>query len=517
MKQRITSFLLIMVLCTIECLAGINKTLNEAQAMYQRASTVEQYQAAKKKFQSAKFDVGYVEAEHLAAINEGIRKCDNRISELSPRLTVNGNSSSTSIGFTGSGGTRTLSISTNQGTPYATALPSWITVKSISSSSITIVCNANGSSSSRDDWFNVNAGDLSVRVNVSQSAGRQARLEITGIEFANTNYDGDYLNSYGSTLYSADMRYLSAKITYNGPSSEVEKTVKIKIYKPDGTLDTGSSSPSGYTRQRDVTFKPGTGNTAYLGGWGNNDQSLYPAGTYTYEIWIDGSKEYSGYAYIYSRGATYLRVNGQSSTVNVSFGSDGGSRTFTISTDGDDVDTWGVPSFCSVSNLSNSSFTLYCEPNTSSSSRSDWMKIICGDEEVRINIDQDGGGPAAEIQSVTVDHNVFVGYQKGMKIHLKFQVDNMLNRKVTATAWFYYADNVTQLGNGYGGQVHVSEDDYMSYESSICTWTLFLPYTSLNMAPGFNGTLSFDVVIYDDNDNQLDRDENNTFTFSSGW
>ena len=92
MKQRITSFLLIMVLCTIECLAGINKTLNEAQAMYQQASTVEQFQAAKKKFQSAKFDVGYVEAEHLAAINEGIRKCDNRISELSPRLTVNGNS-----------------------------------------------------------------------------------------------------------------------------------------------------------------------------------------------------------------------------------------------------------------------------------------------------------------------------------------------------------------------------------------------------------------------------------------
>ena len=44
--------------------------------------------------------------------------------------------------------------------------------------------------------------------------------------------------------------------------------------------------------------------------------------------------------------------------------------------------------------------------------------------------------------------------------------------------------------------------------------TLFMPYLGLNMAPGWSGSLSFDIVIYDGSGNKLARQNDNSFTFS---
>lgn len=126
-----------------------------------------------------------------------------------------------------------------------------------------------------------------------------SQLKITGAEFCNTDQDGNIIDSYGSTLYASDMRYLSCRINYDGLSSSATKTVYMKMFDPDGNLNRGSSSPEGYTRKREVTFSSGSGSVS-LGGWGNSTKSTYTPGTYRYEFWIDGNLEYTAYVTIKS-------------------------------------------------------------------------------------------------------------------------------------------------------------------------------------------------------------------------
>lgn len=142
------------------------------------------------------------------------------------------------------------------------------------------------------------------------------------------------------------------------------------------------------------------------------------------------------------------------------------------------------------------------------------MKVKAAGKEIRIDIKQDAcSGPTAKIVSVSQEHNVTKGFNRGMNIKLKFETSGMLNKKLTATALFYYADNTTQLKNIYGGQVHVSQSDTAPYENTTFTMTLYLPYSSLNMARGFNGSLSFDISITDSYGNSLARKNNYTFTY----
>lgn len=516
--KRLLSSIILLVFCVTIGLCGINKILNAAQSLYQSATTISEYQDAKRKFQSAIKDVGYVAAEHDKAINEGIRKCDKKIKELSPRLTVNGSSSSTNISFSASGGTQTLSISTNQGSPTATALPSWITVSNSSSSSMTITCAANSNSSTRNDWFQVNAGGKSVRVNVSQSAGKVATLNITSVRFGNTK-DGTIINNFGSTLYASDIRYLKPEIIYNGPSYSQTKTIYVKLIKPDGNTMTGSSSPSGYSYSQEVTFYPGDNKTLRLDGWGNESSSLYVNGTYKIEIYADGTKLFSGSVYLNKRAgeSSYLTVDNKTA-VSTTFSGSGGNETFYVSTDADSWTTWGIPSWCRVTDKTSTSFKLVCEANTSSSSRSDYMKIKAGDKEVRIDITQSGQPRRVSIDRVWVDHNVFFGLAKGMKIHAKINVVGYKGSKLNLYCYFYYGDNTTPLRSQYGGQVQVSGTGNVTYDDAVFEdYTFNMPYGSLNMGRGWSGTLSFDIVVKDSSGNVLARDDNNSFTYTQGF
>lgn len=118
-------------------------------------------------------------------------------------------------------------------------------------------------------------------------------LSITGSTFVNTDYDNKILTGFGDKLYASDIRYLCWRVNYNGPSVELTKKCQIKIFKPDGVLMTGESSPSGYTTERNITFLSGDNNTIEVVGWGNNNKSAYNAGTYKFELYCDGNKLYS--------------------------------------------------------------------------------------------------------------------------------------------------------------------------------------------------------------------------------
>ncbi len=224
---------------------------------------------------------------------------------------------------------------------------------------MTITCAANATSATRNDWFRVNAGRKSERVNVSQSAGRVATLNITGVRFSNTTKDRTVINNFGSTLYASDIRYLTPEITYNGPSSSQTKTIYVKLIKPDGNTMTGSSSPSGYTYSQEVTFYPGDNKTLGLVGWGNESSSSYINGTYKIEIYAGGTKLFSGSVYLNKKSgeSSYLTVDNKTA-VSTSFSGSGGNETFHVSTDADSWTTWGIPSFCEVTNKTATSFTL---------------------------------------------------------------------------------------------------------------------------------------------------------------
>ena len=234
-------------------------------------------------------------------------------------------------------------------------------------------------------------------------------------------------------------------------------------------------------------------------GWGNNNGGSYTTGTYRYELWHDGNFVYSTNITLF---ASRLTVDNKTS-VSTSFLRKGGQETFYISTDADSWTTWGVPSWCSISSKTNSSFTLICEPNTSSSSRSDYMKVKAGGKEVRIDITQGIAERSAEIGSIWVDHNQMRDGVKGMLIHVKFSVYNMLNRTGCCTAYFYYdnADNtpLQDLNNSYytgSGNVCVGSYFTPSYESSTYNdFTLFIPNSELHVTG--KQSLKFRIRIYD--------------------
>lgn len=343
---------------------------------------------------------------------------------------------------------------------------------------------------------------------------RKGYMEISRVQFANGPGDGSITNDYGSTLYASDIKYLYAKAYIQSlTNTSRDLTLYVKIYKPDGTLMTGSSSPSGYTNSFSKTI---TSSSTYvlLNGWGNKNGGTYTPGQYRYEIWYQNNKLYSTHVTLNRKAneATYLKVDSKTS-VSTTFDWDGDSETFYVSTDADEWTTWGVPSWCSVENKSSSSFTLRCQANNSTSEKTDYMKIKAGDKEVRIDIKQRAKpGPSATVNNIWVDHNVFNGYIKGMKIHINVDVENMKGRTVKYCVFFYLEDNSTKLVNMWGNHISSSMTSNCPYESTNWNdWWIFVPYNNIFGAANATGRYSFDVEIQDTNGHALGRKDNFQF------
>lgn len=306
MKRRSLISVLFTIICTIATWAGVNRTLEEAQSLFTKAKTAAQYEAAKKKYRSAAYDPGYNSAEHDMSINEGIRKCDIAIERLTPRLTLN-DQNYLNLSLKADGGREYVTVKTNASSWDASGVPSWCSITEKSRSSFCITYNANPNSYTRTGSMTIYTDNgKEVRIDLSQRAGSQSSgLVVTKAEFYNFDGDGNNLCDYGATLYSDDMRYLGCRIYYSGIQSTTSKTIYVKIFRPDGTMCKGTDSPSGYTRKREVSLNSGQNNIVDVGGWGNATTTTYEAGTYTYEIWIDGKKVYTAYPYIKSSSSNY--------------------------------------------------------------------------------------------------------------------------------------------------------------------------------------------------------------------
>ena len=111
------------------------------------------------------------------------------------------------------------------------------------------------------------------------------RIRITSLRVGNVN-NGTWLTDAGSPLYSSAIRYLTPLITYNSDINE-DVVFYIKIINPNGTVKTGSYSPSGYSYSSTVHVYRGNNQSLSLSGFGNSDSSSYYAGQYTIEVWYN--------------------------------------------------------------------------------------------------------------------------------------------------------------------------------------------------------------------------------------
>lgn len=121
---------------------------------------------------------------------------------------------------------------------------------------------------------------------------------ITNMEVANTDKDGNIIQDYGTSIWDYKTKYLKPRITIKPLNNSGTYTVYVKLYK-DGSLSTGSSSPSGYSYSYTISMTDNFSKIIELSGWGSNTAGHWNAGDYRFEVWYGdyciGSKKFKVY------------------------------------------------------------------------------------------------------------------------------------------------------------------------------------------------------------------------------
>ena len=230
--------------------------------------------------------------------------------------------------------------------------------------------------------------ETSTKKTTSGQSNVNLNLNIRSMEFANTTNSGEIINDFGTPLAASQIKYLKPRFTYDGLSASASVTLYVKLIKPDGTLSYSSSSPSGYTYSKNVSLTPGSGNTCLLTGWGTDSGGSYIPGTWRIEVWMSGKRIFQKDFVLQDKlAASYLRVDNQTEVSSVYVNS-GGTRTYSVSTDGTSYEVALLPSWCSVTEKTASSFTIRYSANTSAEVRSDWFQVKSGEKKVKVSVSQ---------------------------------------------------------------------------------------------------------------------------------
>ena len=120
---------------------------------------------------------------------------------------------------------------------------------------------------------------------------------------------------------------------------------------------------------------------------------------------------------------------------------------------------------------------------------------------VRTTTDTPNAVPKARIQKVWVDHNQYQDSIKGMRIHVKFDIDNFKDTKGRVSAYFYTknGDPLKDTNRSYyttSGNVSTGrnfQSDYLKLIYNDCT--LFMPYKELHLGRGKHN-LKFYIRIF---------------------
>ncbi|MCM1501918.1 MAG: BACON domain-containing protein [Bacteroidales bacterium] len=348
-------------------------------------------------------------------------------------------------------------------------------------------------------------------------------MNIHNVEFKNGDSETT-INKYGEEISAVDAKYIYPRVYYSGlANTSKDIQIYVKIIKPDGSLMRGKSSPEGYTYSKDITVSPNSYQYLYLSGWGNKSGGAYVAGTHTFQLWYNGRMIYQqNFTLKESKGALYLTVNNNES-VSSTYSASGGECYYSVQSGGAAYNVTLLPSWCKVIDKTASSFKISYEKNTGAE-RSDWFRVVSGDKSVKINVTQSASNTHnAKVEKITVDHNVYDGNQKGMRIHVKFSVNNMKGKTGRIVAYFY-RDNGNPLkdkNSSYcttGGEVATYEDFTPGYESTIYNdFKIFMPLSELHITDSGKTSCYFYCIVWDTNDqsaNELCRSEKYHFTIN---
>lgn len=124
--------------------------------------------------------------------------------------------------------------------------------------------------------------------NYQNKVGKHLPFIVTDIEMANNYEGGTHETDFGGTIYSRNSMYLAPRIKYIG-LVEGTRNILVKLYKPDGSLSTGtpsSETPKGYSYSSSGYIYEGE-NKRELSGWGNEKKGNWPKGTYKIEVWYN--------------------------------------------------------------------------------------------------------------------------------------------------------------------------------------------------------------------------------------
>lgn len=155
-------------------------------------------------------------------------------------------------------------------------------------SNIRVYVDANPNTYSRTATVYVKSGSTTKSITITQEGKPKAPFVINSVTVGNVAYDGTIINNYGSTIYSSQTRYLKPKLFITVNTSGTY-TVYTKLYTPNGSLSTGTSSPTGYTFSNSKTLYSTT-TEWILSGWGGNTSGHWSAGQYRWEFWYNGEK-----------------------------------------------------------------------------------------------------------------------------------------------------------------------------------------------------------------------------------
>lgn len=178
-----------------------------------------------------------------------------------------------------------------------------------------------------------------------------------------------------------------------------------------------------------------------------------------------------------------------------------GQITYQVSTDADGYEVISSPSWLNVVAIGSESFTISYEENLEHKERVGWFMVKAEGMEVKINLTQ-AQKSTAQIETVTVEHDVYENDVKGMKIHLKFSVQNMKGFKGRCIAYMYYEDG-TPLKDTNGsyrttdGQCAFGKDfTPTSDRSTFNDFVIFVPLKELEADKGKHN-MKFSCTIWD--------------------
>ncbi|MBQ8462059.1 MAG: hypothetical protein IJ543_06575 [Bacteroidales bacterium] len=141
-------------------------------------------------------------------------------------------------------------------------------------------------------------------------------------------------------------------------------------------------------------------------------------------------------------------------------------------------------------------FELYCNGHL--------LRTEYADIKAKNTTTTNSTSKTATIKEVTVDHNVYQDGNKGMKIHVKFDIQNCKDDACRAIAYFYYANgtaikDTNGLYKDASGNVSAGVDFKPGYDDTVYSdLIIFMPYSEIHSTTR-TGTVEmyFDTKLYD--------------------